>query len=114
MPQGSALMRRQRRVKQKAANGMSLAAFVRGYGGAGGIWTPVRQPLSSRSTCLVVWFGSRPDARAATRLHRRQHPIVSLLAKVPGQAPADVNDLTAWTMRLSPHHPCPAHRPAVV
>ena len=45
----------------------------------------------------MVWFESRPFERAATRFQRRQYPIFLSTHKVPGDGPADVYDLTAWT-----------------
>jgi len=67
------------------------------YGGAGGIWTPVRKPSSHRSTCLAVWFESRHRCRAVARYTGRQHPWISPPVKMPDRKPADVNNFTAWT-----------------
>jgi len=83
---------------KKAANCMSLAAFVMRSGGAGGIWTPVRKPFSGRSTCLAVWFESYPLCRAVARYTGRQHPIVLPRVKVPSPEPADEIIFTAGSL----------------
>ena len=46
--------------------------WAQGDGGAGGNRTRVRKPLPASSTCVAVWFESRPLRRAAARCARCQ------------------------------------------